>query len=50
MKSVSKKRRKELRDLYEKIQSEEYVRELERQPMYSSFEWVDLMVEYKKNS
>jgi len=44
MNSISKKRRKELRDLYEKIQGEKYVRELERQPMCSSFEWVGHMI------
>ena len=43
MKTPSKKRRKELRELYEKIQREKYVRELEKEPMCSSFEWVGYM-------
>jgi hypothetical protein len=39
MKKLSKK----LRELYEKIQDERYVRELEREPLCSSFEWVGYM-------
>lgn len=43
MKTICKKRRKELRDLYDKIQGEKYVIELEKQPICSSFEWVGYM-------
>ncbi len=44
MKTLSKKRKKELRELFEKIQGERYVRKLERQPLCSSFEWVGYMI------
>lgn len=44
MNKLSKKRRKELRVLFEKIQSEKYIVELEKQPLCSSFEWVGYMM------
>ena len=37
MKILTKKRRKELCELYEKIQGKEYVRGLENQPLCSSW-------------
>ena len=46
MKSLSKKRRKELRELYEKKLGEEIVTGLKKEPMCSSFEWVSIMVKY----
>jgi len=44
---MNKKRRKELRNIYEYIKWREYVKELKKQPIVSSIEFVDLMV--KKN-
>ena len=44
---MNKKRRKELRNIYEYIKGREYVKELKKQPILSSIEFVDLMV--KKN-
>ena len=44
MKKLSEKRREELRELFEKIQGERYVRELEQQPLCGSFEWVGYMI------
>lgn len=44
---MNKKRRKELRNIYEYIKGREYVKELKKQPIVSSIEFVDLMV--KKN-
>ena len=39
---ISKKRKKELRKIYEKKIGGEYVRWLENQPTYTPFEWVEL--------
>jgi len=44
MKKHSKKRRKELRDLYEKIQSDKYIREMEKEPLCGSFKWVGCII------
>lgn len=40
---MNKKRRKELRNIYEYIKGREYVKELKKQPIVSSIEFVDLM-------
>ena len=45
----SKKRRKELREIYEDKIGREFVKGLEKEPICSSFEWVDLIVEYGNN-
>jgi len=39
---MDKKRRKELREEYEKKKGEEFVKELEKQPSVSWFEYVEL--------
>jgi len=44
MKKLSKKRRKELREFFEKIQGERYIRELKKEPLCGSFEWVRYMI------
>ena len=49
MKSLSKKRRKELREIYEKKLGEEFIKGLKKEPMCSSFEWVGLMNTYKSS-
>lgn len=49
MKSISKERRKELRKIYEDKIKKEFVRRLKKEPMCSSFEWVELMNKYKSN-
>tara|TARA_R110002096_G_scaffold337665_1_gene530967 strand:- start:525 stop:668 length:144 start_codon:yes stop_codon:yes gene_type:complete len=45
MKSITKKRRKELRELYDKIQGEKYIKGHEEQPYVGLIEWVDLICE-----
>ena len=40
----SNKRRKELRELYEDKIGIEFVKGLEKEPMCSSFEWVEWMI------
>ena len=47
MKTITKKRRKELRELCNKIQGEKYVNGIQEQPFVGLMEWVDLMVEYR---
>ena len=47
MKTITKKRRKELRELYDKIQGEKFVKGIQEQPFVGLMEWVDLMVEYR---
>jgi len=47
MNKLTKKRRKELRKLYDKIQGEKYVKGIQEQPFVGLMEWVDLMVEYR---
>ena len=42
---MDKKRRKELREEYEKKKGEEFVKELEKQPSVSWFEYVELLSE-----
>ena len=42
---ISKKRKKELREIYDKKIGGEYVRWVENQPTYTSSEWVDYMSE-----
>lgn len=43
--SLSKKRKKELREEYEKKLGREWVKWVENQPTYSPFEWVEYMSE-----
>jgi hypothetical protein len=50
MKTITKKRRKELREIYDKIQGEKYIKELQEQPFLGIMEWVDLMVKYSNKS
>jgi hypothetical protein len=45
----SKKRRKELREEYNKIQGKKYVEEIKKYPHISSFEWVEYKTSLKKN-
>ncbi|MBW8245180.1 hypothetical protein K1F50_20415 [Muricauda oceani] len=40
MKTISKKRKKELREEYERINGLRYVRGLKKEPSVSWFEWV----------
>ena len=40
---LSKKKRKELRNIYEYIKGEEFVKEIKKQPSVSWGEWVDIM-------
>ena len=47
MNKLTKKRRKELRELYDKIQGGKYVKGIQEQPFVGLMEWVDLMVEYR---
>ena len=44
MKSITKKRRKELRKIYEDKIGKEFVKRLEKEPMCSSYEFVELMI------
>ena len=44
MKIPSKKRRKELREIYEDKIGKEFVQGLKQEPICSSFEWVDWMI------
>ncbi len=44
MKSLSKKRRKEFREIYEDKIGQQFVDDLKKEPMYSSFEWVGLII------
>lgn len=41
--SISKERKKELRKIYEKKRSEEWVKWVENQPTYTPFEWVEFI-------
>ena len=43
MSKISKKRKKELRNIYEYIKGSEFVKELEKQHSVSWGEWVDIM-------
>lgn len=43
MSKISKKRKKELRNIYEYIKEKEYVEGLEKQPLLSSIELVDIL-------
>jgi len=45
--SISKKRKKELREIYEKKIGGEWVKWVENQPTYTPSEWVDYMSENK---
>jgi len=40
---LSKERKKELRRIYEEKIGKEYVKELKKQPTYTTLEWVDYM-------
>lgn len=42
--NLSKKRKKELILLYHEKINDEYVKGLEKEPICSSFEWVELMI------
>lgn len=42
--SISKERKKELRKIYEKKKSEEWVKWVQNQPTYTPSEWVDYML------
>jgi len=42
--SLSKKRKKELRKIYEKKKGEEWVKWVKKQPLVSPMEFVDIMV------
>lgn len=44
---MNKKRRKELKNIYEYIKGREYVKELKKQPLVSSIELVDLLLRKK---
>lgn len=46
MKSISKKRRKELRKIYEDKIGQEFVKGLKEEPLCSSFEWVNYKLNY----
>ena len=39
---ISKKRKKELREIYENKIGVEYVKWIKKQPTYTPFEWVEL--------
>lgn len=43
MSKISKRRKKELRNIYEYIKGNEFVKEIEKQPSVSWGEWVDIM-------
>lgn len=43
MSKISKRRKKELRNIYEYIKGSELVKELEKQTSVSWSEWVDIM-------
>jgi hypothetical protein len=47
--SLSKKRKKELRKIYEKKKGEEWVKWVKNQPTYSPFEWVEFSDSDKYN-
>lgn len=42
--NLTKKRKKELRKIYEKKKGEEWVKWIQNQPTYTPSEWVDYMV------
>lgn len=44
---ISKSRKKELRKKYEVEVGKKFFQEMEKQPMCSSIEWVELMCNYK---
>jgi hypothetical protein len=48
MSKITKKRKKELRKLYEEIQSKKYMEGVENSPMCSSYELVGYMLRNKK--
>ena len=41
---MDKKRRRELREEYEKIQGERYVKQIQKEPAVSWGEWVEIMI------
>ena len=41
---ISKERKKELRKIYEKRKGEEWIKWIQNQPTYTSFEWVEYML------
>jgi hypothetical protein len=49
IKIPSKKRRKELREEYNKIKGKKYIEEIKKYPHISSFEWVEYKTYLKKN-
>jgi hypothetical protein len=42
MSKISKKRRKELRNIYEYIKGEQFVKEIQKEPSVSWFEYVEM--------
>jgi len=42
MSKISKKRRKELRNIYEYIKGEQYVKQIQKEPSVSWFEYVEM--------
>jgi len=42
MSKISKKRKKELRNIYEYIKGEQYVKEIQKEPSVSWLEYVEL--------
>ena len=46
MKTITKKPRKELLELYDKIQGEKYIKDFQEQPFVDLMEWVDIMLKY----
>ena len=47
MKIITKNRRKELRELYNKIQGEKYVKGIQEQPLVGLMDFVDLLSEFR---
>ena len=46
MKSLSKKRIKELRKIYEDKIGKEFVKGLKKEPICGSFEWIGIIIRY----
>lgn len=44
---ISKQRKKELRELYEKKHGQEYVEWIREQPTYKPFEWIEIKFQNK---
>jgi hypothetical protein len=50
MSKITKKRRKELREIYEEKIGKEYVEELKKQPSVSSWDYVYYLTKYKSKN